>query len=96
MSDSVKSDEEGRFVDTLQELFPEFFIEVEFSDGYCGLEDMSFPSWTIRVHKEDGSVEAKRFYDKLQYRRRFGDTRFHFVAEHADDAYDWISSFLEK
>lgn len=91
----ARTDSEKRFERVLQATFPELYVEVDFTDGRCGLEDMSFPYWYISIKKPDGTREEKYFGDKLRYLRSFGDTSFTYTEEHYKDACEWLKNFSE-
>lgn len=82
--------DEQKFIDTLKAKYPEHMIQVEFTDGRVGLEDMSFPYWKITVVERRVKVRSKTFYDQIGYGRSFGDAGFHNCDAHYQAAFDFI------
>lgn len=82
--------EEQSFLDTLREKYPSKKIDVDFTEGNLGLEDMTFPYWEIKVTDEDGTARRKVFKDQLRYSRSFGDTSFRNHPAHREAAFKFI------
>jgi hypothetical protein len=82
--------QEQSFLDFLREKYPSKKIDIVFTEGDLGLENMTFPYWTIKVTDEDGTTRKKEFDDQLRYSRQFGDTGFHDHPAHREAASEFI------
>jgi hypothetical protein len=66
-------------------------VKISFSDGYCGLEDMTFPHWTVTIGEHRNS-----FADQVRYGRMFGNTSFINCSSNQKIVKDWIDTLVNK
>lgn len=86
--------EEEQFINALKQSIPAQSITVDFKNGVCGLENMTFPSWTVKVVDKNGVEHTGEFADRLRYYRSFGDTAFHCTVNHIEDAVNFFKEIV--